>query len=134
LGWYNLIMENAIEWVILLTSDYQKSLNFYRDILGFVIEREVEEDEFAQFKFKNLNFAIYGKKHVEKMLGKEVINNPSSAIYSFPDSIDVDKDYQILKNKGVKFIKEPELQPWGQKTAYFADPDGHIWEIQQWIK
>ena len=33
----------------------------------------------------------------------------------------------------IAFIKEPITHSWGQRTAYFTDPDGHIWEIQQWL-
>ncbi len=36
--------------------------------------------------------------------------------------------------KKMRLIKPPMTQPWGQRTAYSTDPDGHIWELQQWVK
>lgn len=127
-------MENEIKWVLLVTDNYSKSLAFYRDTLQFKIEREVPEEEFCQFSLKNCYVAIYGRRFLKKLLDDKYLGTSGGAIYSFPDSKNVDEDVQLLKNKGVTFIKEAETQPWGQRTAYFTDPDGHIWEVQQWIK
>lgn len=118
----------------MVTENFNESLKFYKDVLGFKLKREVPEDEFAEFKTSRLKFALFGKRQLVKMLGEKYVGKPGNAVYTFPESNDVDKQYEGLKAKGVKFIKEPETQLWGQRTAYFTDPDGHIWEIQQWIK
>ena len=125
---------SSIEWIILVTENYDAMKAFYRDMLNFPIERDIPEEQFAQFKTDHCYIAIYGKLFVEKLLGKPITGKPGSTIYSFKESTDVDFDYQQLKAKGVQFIKKPETQTWGQRTAYFTDPDGNIWEIQQWIK
>jgi lactoylglutathione lyase len=127
-------MKNGISWVLLVTDNYQKSLAFYRDVLHFKIEREVPKEDFCQFSLDNCYLAIFGRTFLEKVLDKKYLSKPGAAIYSFPESDDVDADVTLLKHKGVTFIKEPETQPWGQRTAYFTDPDGHIWEVQQWMK
>ena len=44
---------------------------------------------------------------------------------------DVDAAYEELKAKGVTFLRPPTNQPWGLRTAYFADPEGNLWEINQ---
>jgi lactoylglutathione lyase len=36
-----------------------------------------------------------------------------------------------LQGRGVAFVNGPLDRPWGQRTACFADPDGHLWEIAQ---
>ena len=36
-----------------------------------------------------------------------------------------------LKMKGVEIFEGPKTTPWGQKVAYFKDPDGNIWEISE---
>jgi lactoylglutathione lyase len=123
-----------IEWIILVTDDYAKSKTFYTNVLDFEIVREVAEEEFCQFKLDNCFVAIYGRSFVAKLVGRERVGTAASAIYSFGESEDLDSTYQQLSAKGVQFIQKPTIQPWGQKTAYFSDPDGHIWEIQQWVK
>lgn len=127
-------MKSNIEWIIFSTENYQKMKSFYTNILGFSIERDVPNEEFTQFKTEHCFVAIYGKKFVEKILGKPITGKSGSTIYTFKESENIDTDYQQLQANGVQFMKGPETQPWGQRTAYFTDPDGNIWEIQQWIK
>jgi lactoylglutathione lyase len=127
-------MNKSVEWIILITNNYAKARTFYKEVLGFEVVREMPEEEFCQFKLNNCFLAIYGKKFVSPLIGKNRIGKAASAIYSFGQSTNIDTDYQQLKSKGVPFFKEPQTQPWGQRTAYFTDPDGNIWELQQWIK
>ena len=42
---------------------------------------------------------------------------------------DVDAVCGELAAKGVSLLNGPVNQPWGLRTATFADPAGHIWEI-----
>ena len=46
----------------------------------------------------------------------------------------VDAAYQALSAKGVRFLRPPTDQPWGLRTAYFADPEGNLWEINHSIE
>lgn len=127
-------MNTSIEWIIFVTENYELMKSFYKDVLQLSIERDMPAEEFTQFKTDNCFVAIYGKGFVEKLLSRSVSGKPGSTIYSFKESQDVDTDYQQLVANGVQFIKGPETQSWGQRTAYFTDPDGNIWEIQQWMK
>ncbi|HEX7735079.1 MAG TPA: VOC family protein [Ktedonobacteraceae bacterium] len=47
---------------------------------------------------------------------------------------DVDAAYKALKAEGVTFLRPPTDQPWGLRTAHFADPEGNLWEINQSIE
>jgi catechol 2,3-dioxygenase-like lactoylglutathione lyase family enzyme len=42
---------------------------------------------------------------------------------------DVDVTCRELEAGGVELLNGPLDRPWGIRTAAFADPDGHIWEI-----
>lgn len=42
---------------------------------------------------------------------------------------DVDALHAALVAKGVTFLNGPMDRPWGPRTATFADPAGHMWEI-----
>ncbi len=44
---------------------------------------------------------------------------------------DVDAVCQQLAARGVTLLNGPMDRPWGVRTASFADPGGHIWEIAQ---
>lgn len=127
-------MKKSLEWIILVTNNYDAMKAFYKDVLEFPIKRDIPEEQFTQFTMDNCFLTIYGRHFVEKLLGKPVMGSPGSSIYSFVESQDIDFDYQQLKQKGVQFIQDPKTQNWGQRTAYFTDPDGNICEIQQWVK
>jgi lactoylglutathione lyase len=47
---------------------------------------------------------------------------------------DVDKEYEELRSRGVSFVKPPTTFPWGQRIAYFEDPEGNLWEISTFLK
>jgi len=44
---------------------------------------------------------------------------------------DLDKAYQSLKEKGVKFVSKPMDQPWDERQATFVDADGNTFTIEQ---
>lgn len=44
---------------------------------------------------------------------------------------DVDVAFRELVNRGATPVVEPETRPWGQRTAYVRDPDGHLVELAQ---
>jgi lactoylglutathione lyase len=42
---------------------------------------------------------------------------------------DVDATCADLAARGVELLNGPLDRPWGDRTATFADPAGHVWEI-----
>lgn len=42
---------------------------------------------------------------------------------------DVDAACAALAELGVALLNGPQDRPWGIRTAAFADPDGHVWEV-----
>ena len=48
---------------------------------------------------------------------------------SVPTFADVDKEFKRVVSLGATPVLEPELEPWGQRTCYIADPEGNLIEI-----
>jgi uncharacterized glyoxalase superfamily protein PhnB len=44
---------------------------------------------------------------------------------------DADAVCAELAAHGVDLLNGPVDRPWGRRTAAFADPDGHVWEVAQ---
>jgi uncharacterized glyoxalase superfamily protein PhnB len=42
---------------------------------------------------------------------------------------DVDAVFSMALEAGGRSLKRPERAPWGGYSGYFADPDGHPWEV-----
>ena len=47
---------------------------------------------------------------------------------------EVDEAYKSAVENGATSVLEPELEPWGQRTCYIADPEGNLIEIGSWNK
>ena len=47
---------------------------------------------------------------------------------------DVDAAYTDLVDNGAAGAVAPETRPWGQRTAYVRDPDGHLVELAQDVR
>ena len=48
--------------------------------------------------------------------------------------VDVNQVCSALREIGVDLLNGPIDRPWGRRTASFADPSGHVWEIAQLIE
>ena len=47
---------------------------------------------------------------------------------------EVDKAFNEAVSRGALPVLYPELEPWGQRTCYIADPEGNLIEIGSWNK
>jgi lactoylglutathione lyase len=123
-------MITKINATLLMVRDFEASVKFYRDVLEF--EPSVIDTGFITFDIGVYTLALLDLALAAKMISEEALQPakefiPRSLFAIFLDNADV--AYEELKAKGVNFIKPPTTQPWGQRTAYFTDPDGNIWEI-----
>ena len=115
-------MIDHVNAVVLPVRDVEKCASFYRDKLGFKLNHKDDESAFL---------AIGGKGGL--VLGLVSIKEIHRTYYAvFVE--DVDREYEELKKKGVHFVKPPTTQPWGQRIAYFEDPEGNLWEISHFPK
>jgi uncharacterized glyoxalase superfamily protein PhnB len=48
---------------------------------------------------------------------------------NFASEAEVDAAYQAALAAGGKALKAPEKVFWGGYSGYWADPDGHVWEV-----
>lgn len=58
----------------------------------------------------------------ESFRGVTLAVNVSSAV-------EVDEAIVTVREAGAQILKEPTDADWGGRTAYFADPEGNIWEV-----
>ncbi len=110
----------------LLVNDFDKSLTFYKDVIG--LEVNSIEGKFADFKLEGTSLAVFEKEAATAMFPKKYMGQGGGVILAFQvDSIQ--KTCDALKAKGVEIFEGPKTTSWGQTVAYFNDPDGNIWEI-----
>ena len=122
----------------LFVEDMAKMIAFYRDVLGFEI-KEAEDAVNVYLVKDGTLFMLYGRKDFEKMTSHryEYIKglNGHFEIALYVDTFDeVDATFKTAVEKGATPVLAPELEPWGQRTCYIADPEGNLIEIGSWNK
>ena len=119
-------MLNKLYAVCLLVENFERSLIFYRNIIG--LEVNSTDGEFADFKLEGTSLAIFSRKTAIAMFPAKNMGKTGGAVYGFQVS-NVAKTCDVLKSRGVEIFEGPKTTTWGQTVAYFKDPDGNIWEV-----
>jgi len=128
-------MINKINATVLFVRDFDASVKFYSDTLGLKVKDK--DTGFMSFDVNGQELALMDLSVASQMISEDVIQPEKDGVHrallaAFLDN--ADEAYETLKAKGVEFVKEPTTQPWGQRTAYFKDPDGNIWEISHFVQ
>lgn len=109
------------------TTDIEKSIKFYRDVLGFEIEEFYPNNEsptWVCFRIGNDRFGI-GKtfSDINHKLHPRGVDGSGVQFYIRVD--DVDRLYNELKSE-LEVIDDIEDKSWGDREFTFKDPDGYL--------
>jgi catechol 2,3-dioxygenase-like lactoylglutathione lyase family enzyme len=136
-------VQPRIHVVTLAVADLERALAFYRDGLdlespGIIGTEFVGDDRrpggaAAMFNLDGgLILALYGRDDLAKDAAIPV-GSPSSGEFSLGHAVAsreaVDELLERAVAAGAEATGEPHDRPWGIYSAYFRDPDGHLWEI-----
>jgi len=126
-------MKPQIDAVGYLTSDMAGMKTFFTEVLGFEVIFEMPGN-YVEFKQEGTRFALSSHEVMKQATDHESYDQPKSGqvlelMFRCDDPADLDKSYKQIIEKGAKSIKPPTDMPWGQRTAFFADPDGNIHEL-----
>jgi catechol 2,3-dioxygenase-like lactoylglutathione lyase family enzyme len=104
----------------LATDDFQRSIAFFRDVLG--LEMWVQGEEQAILRTSSgQQLEIFGRDEAEKRLTR-------TPVIAF-EVDDFDAAREELRQAGIELIGESGS--WnGYSWQYFRSPDGHIFEIK----
>lgn len=122
------------DYVIIIVEDLDRSLGFYRDVLGLTLGHRA--GDYAQFNTGATRLSLYTRRAMVDTLGVEIEPAPKSAPgFELGFKVDdVDAAYADLVNHGATPMTPPTSRAWGQRTAYLRDPDGHLIELAQAIE
>lgn len=99
---------NKITCICLGVRDMEKSINFYRDGLGYKTDCKENNPTVIFFDTAGTKFELFPLEQLAK---------------------DIDNVIELVRNAGGKIVKEPQDVFWGGYHAYFADPNGYYWEV-----
>jgi len=142
-------MIKDVRHVGIMVSDMEKSLKFYRDLLGLKVKSlEDEEGEFldnmlAHENVKNKVAKLYAKNGnalIELIDSRSYANKKDRDFFTIGASHfaltvdDLEKTYDYLVKNGVKFTAPPQQTPDRfAKVTFCEDPDGTPIELVEVI-
>jgi predicted lactoylglutathione lyase len=110
-------------------TDVARSRTFYRS-LGW--ETAIDMDEFAVFRTAGSFLALYPIAELSRDMGDEVpatTTRRSALAINVASAEEVDSAIAEALAAGGALLAAPERAEWGGYSGYFADPDGHAWEV-----
>jgi catechol 2,3-dioxygenase-like lactoylglutathione lyase family enzyme len=120
--------------ITLFVEDPQRSKVFYEGVFGL---SPVHEDENAvAFSFENLIVNLLEIPAAHELIEPAAVagREAGSAFQLTIWVDDADAVCKELATRDVQLLNGPINREWGMRTASFADPDGHIWEIAAKIR
>ncbi|GGB68439.1 VOC family protein [Henriciella pelagia] len=119
-----------ITLVTLGVDDVQASAAFY-ERLGLK-RSSASQEEVAFFDMGGLAFGLFGRESLALDAGVPAGGtgfNSFSLAWNQPDTASVDAAIERAIEAGATLVKAAEKVFWGGYSGYFADPDGHLWEV-----
>lgn len=118
---------NQVGYVILFVGDLERSVAFYRDVIGLPFK--LRGDGYAEFATQGAKFGLYDRNRLEELTGQEVEapGSPGGEVVLLVE--DVDAEAQRLRAAGATILNGPVDRPWGHRTVHVEDPDGFVVEL-----
>ena len=115
--------------ITLFVKDPQRSKEFYERV--FQVPTIYEDEAAAAFRFENMVVNTLRYEAADELVAPAPVAG-AGAGSSFQLTIGVEDADAVcgeLAERGVELLNGPMDRPWGMRTAAFADPDGHVWEV-----
>lgn len=115
--------------ITLGVADLARAKAFYA-ALGWVPAQEAEGVAFYQMN--GLALALFGRADLAKDMGRagETLGTGALTLaQNFASKPEVDAAFAAALAAGATALKRPEEVFWGGYSGYYADPDGHVWEV-----
>ncbi len=136
-------MDARIDVLTIGVENLERSLAFYRDGLGLkthgIVGTQWVGDEttpagaVVMIKLSGgLTLALYPRSELAKDAGVPLQRSetaPFSIGHIVASREEVDDLLSRAEAAGATLTDEAHDRPWGIYSGYFADPDGHLWEV-----
>jgi predicted lactoylglutathione lyase len=116
--------------ITLGVSDLDRSIAFYA-AMGWKRTRGVA-GEVAFYQINGMALGLFGMGSLAADQGRPDARLGTGAMtlaQNFTTEAEVDTAYAHALSVGAAALKAPEKVFWGGYSGYYADPDGHVWEV-----
>jgi len=119
----------SVAAITMFVEDTQRTRAFYERV--FELSPIHEDENAVAFRFENMVVNLLKTPAAHELIGPATVAAPDAGS-RFQLTIGVDDTDAVceeLAARGVDLLNGPMDREWGLRTAAFADPDGHIWEV-----
>lgn len=123
----------TLECITLFVEDLAATKRFYQQVFD---PKTVYEDAVSTvFAFENVMINLLKISEAPQLIvPAKVADRQAGQRLMFTILVkDVDALCAKLASQGLQILNGPLNRPWGRRTAAFADPAGHVWELAQEI-
>jgi catechol 2,3-dioxygenase-like lactoylglutathione lyase family enzyme len=120
---------------ILAASDFERSVAFYRDRLGFEVEATYDDPPYATLTRAGARLSLAEQGHraddrpgVDMAAPADASRLAAILVLEVTDCLAA---YEELRADGVPFLAEPYSPPWGGHRCFALDPDRNLIELEQ---
>jgi catechol 2,3-dioxygenase-like lactoylglutathione lyase family enzyme len=123
-------VEQRLSLVTLGVADLARSRRFYEDGLGW--QRNNDSPDVAFYQMPGTIIALWSRKQLAddaRLADSGASFSGMALAYNARDRDEVDAVLAQAADAGAIILKPAEEAFWGGYSGYFADPDGHPWEV-----
>ncbi len=124
-------MRPSLTLVTLGVNDLPRSIAFYRDGLGWKTGSKTE-DGVAFFQLSGVVLSLFPRSALAQDANQSPDGTGFKGItlaHNAKDEAEVDAMMVEAQKAGATIVKPAKKTFWGGYGGYFADPDGHLWEV-----
>ncbi len=91
-----------------------------------------EADGISFYQMNGLVLGLFGLQALAVDQGRPDASLGTGAMtlaQNFSTEAEVDTAFELAMSAGATELKRPEKVFWGGYSGYYADPDGHVWEV-----
>jgi predicted lactoylglutathione lyase len=123
-------LEPRLSFVTLGVADVGKARKFY-EAVGFRASAASQADV-AFFDLGGIVLSLFGREALASD-AKVPVSTPGFSGVSLAHNVNSEAEVDQVLNEavtaGAKLLKPGQKAFWGGYSGYFADPDGHLWEV-----
>jgi uncharacterized glyoxalase superfamily protein PhnB len=120
----------ALSMVTLGVADVAAATAFYE---AFGLKKSsASEEAVTFFQLGSGVLGLFGREPLKDDARSEGVwsgNGGMTLAYNVQSEADVDRIIAHAQKIGATVLKQPQKVFWGGYHGYFADPDGHVWEV-----
>jgi len=114
-------MISHVKFVSIPTSDQDRALKFWTDVVGFRVLTDQPFDDRQRWIELRVGSS---DTRIVLFRSEEGGAKPGAAFNGALACDNIEQTWQELSGRGVEFVKSPTKEPWGA-FAIFKDPDGN---------